>query len=260
MTATDCEEFLCCPFCKGSLVFAGTDPASGSPARVSCEKCDKVYLSSEGYIDFLGEKHLTHTSKREKIVRSFYAKYYTPLTDFMFLFCGGPKNARREVIRHLKITGDDVVLETGMGPGDNFPWLTSGAANLRIFGIDIQKQMLVHSLRNTAKWNIKADLFRADAEELPFRDEKFNVVFHLGAFNLFDNKKRALDEMIRVAKPGTRIVIADESEKGGKIFNWLNGTEGVVVPPLDLVPAGMTNINMETIWRGFGYVIAFTKP
>ncbi|HUU99920.1 MAG TPA: methyltransferase domain-containing protein [Bacteroidales bacterium] len=257
---TNRKEFLCCPVCKGDLIFTGTDPRSEVLSEAFCENCNKAYEWNDGYLDFLGNKGLIHSSKQEKFVRSIYAKFYTPLTNFMFLLCGGVKNARLEVINHLEISDNDIVLETGMGPGDNFPLLVARTENLKIFGIDIQKQMLIHSLKNIRKWNIDAELFRSDAEELPFRDERFDVVFHLGAFNLFNDKKKALDEMIRVAKTGTRIVIADESEKGSKIFNLLTGTKGDVIPPIDLIPDKMLNITMETIWRGYGYVIAFTKP
>lgn len=52
-----------------------------------------------------------------------------------------------------------------------------------------------------------------NAEKLPYKNEVFDTVFHLGVFNLFSNKKPALEEMIRVAKSGTHIVIADETQK-----------------------------------------------
>ena len=213
-----------------------------------------------GYPDFLGDKEIIHKSKWEKTIRNLYAKFYTASTDFMFFFLGGARNAREEVLNLLELKDNSTILETGMGPGDNFPLIISKARNIKIFAIDIQRQMLIHSLRNIRKWNIDAELFRADAEDLPFRDEMFDVVFHLGAFNLFPDKKKALDEMIRVAKPGARIVIADESEKGNKIFNMITGTKIEFVLPVDLVPENMQDLIVRTIWKGYGYVIAFTKP
>jgi ubiquinone/menaquinone biosynthesis C-methylase UbiE len=177
----------------------------------------------------------------------------------MFLFCGGVKNARREVLRHLELKDNSIVLETGMGAGENYLWMNKKAMNLRFFGIDIQKQMMTQCMKNLKRWNINAELFRADAEELPFRNEKFDIVFHLGAINLFSDKKKAIDEMIRVAKPGTRIVIADETEKAGKFFNLFTGTKNMVEPPIDLISPEMSNTWMEIIWRGYGYIIASTK-
>lgn len=254
-------NFLCCPTCKGKFSFSDREIAPGVPSKAFCKRCEKEFSGEKGYLDFLGYEDLPDSTNRDKMMRSLYAKVYTPATDFMFLFCGGARNARRQVLSHLELKDGDTVLETGMGPGDNLPWLTSKAKNLTIFGIDYQNQMLVQCVRNARKWNIDPGRFyRADAQELPFGNELFDVVFHLGAINLFPDKKKAIDEMIRVAKPGTRIVIADESEKAGKIFNLVSGKKDEIVPPLELIPAGMKNIRMETIWRGFGYVIAFTKP
>jgi ubiquinone/menaquinone biosynthesis C-methylase UbiE len=225
-----------------------------------CTVCSGKYSLNNGYPDFLGDKDIIHKSRWEKTIRDLYAKFYTVSTNFMFFFLGGAKNARDEVLSLLELRDNAIVLETGMGPGDNFPMMTAMAKNIKIFAIDIQKQMLIHSMRNIKKWKTDAELFRADAEELPFRDKMFDVVFHLGAFNLFSNKKKALDEMIRVAKPGARIVIADESEKGNRIFNVITGNKIEFVLPVDLVPQEMQDLIVRTIWKGYGYVIAFTKP
>lgn len=252
--------FLRCPSCKGPLQFSGQSVAPGVPSTASCSHCEKTFSGSNGYLDFLGYPDLADSSGRERAIRSFLAKIYTPITDFMFLFCGGPRSARWQVLDHLELRDNARVLETGVGPGDNYPFLAKRAKNLQFFGIDYQNQMLVQCIRNSQKWKFDSEVYRADAEELPFQDEMFDVVLQLGAFNLFPDKKKAIDEMIRVAKPGTRIVIADESEKVEKIFNFFTGRDDKVVPPIDLVPSHMEHIRLDTIWNGLGYVVAFTKP
>lgn len=254
-------EIICCPTCKETISVSDHSGETGyKPDGMNCSVCNKQYSTAEGFIDFLGKKGLTHSSDREKIIRSIYAKIYTPATNFMFLFCGGVNNARREVLSRLEIRDNDLILETGMGAGENLLWISKMAKNLTIYAIDIQKQMMEHCRRNLKKWNLKAEIYRADAEELPFRDEKFDVVFHLGAINLFANKRKAIDEMIRVAKPGTKVIIADETEKAGRLFNYFTGSKDKIVPPLDLIPSGMLDIQFEIIWKGYGYVISFIKP
>ena len=175
----------------------------------------------------------------------------------MFLFCGGAVSARNEVMSRLKLNHDAYVLETGMGYGENFLWLKRHFEELNLFGLDIQAEMMVNCGRNLNQWGIRAGIVRADAVQIPFRDNSFDVVFHLGAINLFIDKKRAIEEMIRVAKPGTHIVIADETEKAGRLFNLFTGSAEKIIPPVDLVPLKMNNITLETIWRGYGYVIEF---
>lgn len=67
--------------------------------------------------------------------------------------------------------------------------------------------------KNLRKWNREAALFHGEAEHLPFADEAFDVVYHVGGIDFFNDKTGAIREMTRVAKPGTRIVIVGETEK-----------------------------------------------
>ena len=200
---------------------------------------------------------LVYKTRREKFFRSVIARMYTPVTNLMFLLCGGASSARNEVMERVRISEGDTVLETGAGYGENFLWLASHCSGLRFWGLDIQEQMLANCARNLARWKLTADLARADAQSLPYRDNAFNVVFHLGAINLFEDKRRAIGEMIRVAKNGTHIVIADETEKAGRLFNIFTGAAEKVVPPVEMIPQEMKNITLDTSWRGYGYVIEF---
>jgi hypothetical protein len=43
------------------------------------------------------------------------------------------------------------------------------------------------------------------AEHLPFPDSAFDCVFHMGGINFFTDPSATLREMVRVAKPGTRL-------------------------------------------------------
>lgn len=249
---------LCCPVCRGDLIhedYPGAD--RGQIKALKCTSCLKKYENKEGYLDFLNKYGLVFRSSRDRFIRSVYARVYTPVTNFMFLFCGGAAKARTEVLSRLALRKGAAVLETGMGYGENFLWLSRHAEGLKLYGVDIQKEMMANCARNLDRWKISAEIVRANAQSLPFRDGVFDVVFHLGAINLFDDKRKAIEEMIRVSKPGTHIVIADETEKAGRMFNWFTGPAEKIVPPIDLVPANMQNITLETIWRGYGYVIEF---
>ena len=255
------NNLLRCPECLGDLI--KEDHAGANLEMVEalkCPSCLKNYDSSEGYFDFLNENGLVFRSGRERFIRSVYAKVYTPVTNFMFLFCGGASKARTEVLSRLVLNRGAAVLETGMGYGENFLWLSRHAEGLKLYGVDIQREMMANCSRNLDRWQISAAIVRANAQSLPFRDASFDVVFHLGAINLFEDRKKAIEEMIRVSRPGTHIVIADETEKAGRLFNIFTGPAEKITPPVDLIPDNMLNINMETIWRGYGYVIEFDTP
>jgi ubiquinone/menaquinone biosynthesis C-methylase UbiE len=90
----------------------------------------------------------------------------------------------------------------------------------------------------------------------------------LGGINFFNDKKSAIDEMIRVAKPGSRILIADETEKGAQGYEKFipgfkksfGGKRRAIVPPIDLVPTSMLETRVLDVWKGWLYCIEFRKP
>jgi ubiquinone/menaquinone biosynthesis C-methylase UbiE len=118
------------------------------------------------------------------------------------------------------------------------------------------------------KDRLGVDLFLGNAEQLPFQDEAFESVFHVGGINFFNDKKSAIDEMIRVAKPGARIMIADETEKGAQGYEKLiptfkksfDGKRDEIKAPIDLVPPEMVEQRVFDAWKGWFYCIEFRKP
>jgi ubiquinone/menaquinone biosynthesis C-methylase UbiE len=109
----------------------------------------------------------------------------------------------------LEVGASARVLEVSVGTGANIPHLRSDS---EVFGLDISRGMLKRRQKRLAKWKRSAQ-FQGEAERLPLRDAIFDVVSHVGAINFFNDKARAIAEIIRVAKPGTKIVIVDETEK-----------------------------------------------
>lgn len=257
MAATS-DGFLCCPSCRGMLTRRSGYVTDGTKeAGLHCAVCCADYRDNGSWIDFMNDRGLVFKTAREKFFRSLVARAYTPVTNMMFIPCGGAKSARNEVMGRIRAKDGDAVLETGIGYGENFLWLSKHYSGLRFYGLDIQDEMMSNCARNLLRWKISSELARADAMSLPYRDSVFDVVFHLGAINLFDDKRKAISEMIRVAKPGTHIVIADETEKAGRLFKIFTGDNEKVVPPVELIPQDVKNLTLSTIWKGYGYVIEF---
>jgi SAM-dependent methyltransferase len=130
-------------------------------------------------------------------------------------------------------------------------------------------------LFNSDSSRVVPKYFRAGAEilfeELPFRDESFDAVFHVGGINFFTDKSKAMAVMVRVAKPGTKIVIAFETEKAiqanrhaiGIVFGkdlikkMLDFSQSDV---LNSVPKDVCDVVFDEIWEGNGYLLTFRKP
>lgn len=160
-------------------------------------------------------------------------------------------------------TGDDV-LETSVGTGLNYKYLPNG---VQLSGLDLSPEMLANCQSNLQRWKLDADLYLGNAESLPFADSSFDVVFHVGGINFFNDRAKAMREMIRVAKPGSLLLIADETEKhvkevyergpGGHLFKNRNAP---VSAPIDLVPPEMQQIHLEEMRTGDWYALTFRKP
>ncbi|MBI3951720.1 MAG: methyltransferase domain-containing protein [Acidobacteria bacterium] len=259
-------RILCCPFCKDAVSLQESshrDPISDG--MLSCESCGRIFAIKDGIPRFIRPEELVGSNKKHEKLNNMFSHICTPATKLMFAVCGGEENARRECLDRLERRPNAKILEIGIGAGDNLPYLMKRLGGGEVFGLDISHSMLEYCSRNLVKWGLQPELFLGEAEHLPFKDEMFDVVYHLGAINFFTDKKRAIEEMIRVAKPGTKIVIADESEKALKALDklllqvWI-GKREEVVPPIDLVPKTMLDIRLETIWKGYGYCIEFRTP
>jgi len=165
----------------------------------------------------------------------------------------------------LEVRPGDAVLETSVGTGLNFKYLPRG---VKLAGLDLSPEMLVNCQRNLRRWKMEADLYLGNAESLPFADASFDVVFHAGGINFFNDRAKAIREMIRVAKPGRLLLITDETEEYAKkvyekmpfASSYYRNRKEAVTTPIDLVPPEMEEIHLEMIKQGLFYVITFRKP
>ena len=165
----------------------------------------------------------------------------------------------------LEIKTGDRVLETSIGVGTNFRLLPK---DIHRFGLDLSAAMLNVCRDNFKRWGYTAELVQGNAEMLPYADESFDAVFHVGGINFFNDRASAIAEMIRVAKPGSLILIADETEKHVREVyeaipgerQYFKGRSARVSAPLDLVPENMLDTSVTTLRGDSFYVLTFRKP
>jgi ubiquinone/menaquinone biosynthesis C-methylase UbiE len=145
----------------------------------------------------------------------FYSRFAT-LYDWAVKVLPFWKSWLRQTLPHLK---GGRVLEVSFGTGY---LLTQYAGRFEAHGVDLNGRMVRIALRNVARAGLSSTLLRARVEALPYRDASFDNVLNTMAFSGYPDGRRALAEMIRVLKPGGRLVLLDVRypEDG----NWL-GTE-----------------------------------
>ncbi|MGF6147924.1 Phthiotriol/phenolphthiotriol dimycocerosates methyltransferase [Kingella potus] len=125
----------------------------------------------------------------------------------------GIAKMRREMMRLIDWQNGANVLYVSVGTGNDFRYFpdTVNAGSLNIVGADLSLGMLRRA-QKTWQRRLNLSLVHCAAEDLPFADNRFDIVFHVGGINFFSDQRRALAEMLRVAKPDTRLMVADETQ------------------------------------------------
>lgn len=269
---TRAVEFLRCPGCKGDLDLEmkeqhGDTVVSG---RLVCGECDSDYEIAYGLPNLV----YPEPEKLPEIDRQFLdqyqriaASYDRTLRLLMLLFgIWEPRARQRDLISRMDIDPGDRVLEVSAGTGSNLLLIADEIGNDgEIFAMDLSPGMLAVAREKLASRQIHAEFSLGNASYLQYRDGLFNAVLHFGGINTFGEKERALAEIVRVTRPGGKIVIGDEGLAPGKektkFGRWLlkQNTLYANKPPMDLLPDGITDVELKWIWRGLFYVISFRR-
>ncbi|MEY3143998.1 MAG: hypothetical protein RLY21_2491 [Planctomycetota bacterium] len=98
-------------------------------------------------------------------------------------------------------------LEIGVGLGADHQSFAEGGADLH--GIDLTPRAIEHTTRRLGLFGLSSTLAVGDAENLPFADNTFDLVYSWGVLHHSPNTPRAFQEVLRVLKPGgqARIMI-----------------------------------------------------
>lgn len=144
---------------------------------------------------------MTSAMDTEGVARAY--DRWAPIYDLVF----GPvfRQGRRAAVAVAERTGGDI-LEVGVGTGLS---LAAYGAGSRVVGIDISETMLDRARRRVDAQRLGhvKRLAVMDAETLRFADASFDVVVAQYVVTAVPNPERALDEFVRVLRPGGEIVI-----------------------------------------------------
>jgi ubiquinone/menaquinone biosynthesis C-methylase UbiE len=259
-------EILCSPLEHAPLQFENRPALNGDATQflVNHER-GLQFPIRDGIPIFLEPHAITGINSRFRKIYDNWAPFYDLLSRVgLFILGLSEHRLRREFVSKLEITNGARVLSTSVGTGADLSFIPT---NCKYYGLDLSAGMLKVCRNRVQRLGTLAELFLGQAEHLPFKDETFEVVYQMGGINFFSDQRRAILEMVRVAKNGSKIVIMDETEKVARTLEnvpginaWFRHQRRPIVPPSALIPAGMEDVESCELYDGQAWFLSFRKP
>jgi len=108
----------------------------------------------------------------------------------------------------LRARGGVDALDAGCGTG--FLTFELAARGYHVIGVDFAPSMIAEARRKSTALGVSSVRFEeADAEQLPFTSASFDLVISRHLLWTLPHPEAAIDEWIRVLRPGGRLVVVD---------------------------------------------------
>jgi demethylmenaquinone methyltransferase/2-methoxy-6-polyprenyl-1,4-benzoquinol methylase len=145
--------------------------------------------------------------------------------DFLnrFLSIGIDVGWRKKAINQLKNLQPKKVLDVATGTADVALMTYKMLRPEKIIGIDISEGMLELGRQKISKLGLNntIELFKGDSENIIFEDNSFDAITVAFGVRNFENLEKGLKEMLRVLKPGGKLVILEFSKPKQSAFKIL---------------------------------------
>lgn len=139
----------------------------------------------------------------------------------------------RQMLKRLAPRPGQRILDVGCGVGQPAMSL-AGACDVEVLGISVSRRQVEQATARASEAGL-ADRVRfeyANAMQLPYPDASFDAAWLFESLIHMPEKERALKEVARVLKPGSRLAVADMFHRPG--HDWpLEGSEIVTAVGLD---------------------------
>lgn len=153
----------------------------------------------------------TTQDKHDETIVDQFSRQAIPFTKLP-----GHLDSIEMLIEMSQLKEDDLVLDVACGPG--LVACEFARVAQHVTGIDITDAMIEQARRRQQELllsNLSWDI--GTAFPLPYSSDSFSVVVTRYSFHHYLDPEKALDEMIRVCKPGGKVLIADAALPADKV-------------------------------------------
>ncbi len=177
-------------------------------------------------------------------VYTTYAGFYDKVFGKVF------HEGRESAIRNLNVQPNEQILEVGVGTGLALPMYPR---HCRIVGIDVSEGMLAKAKEKAEAHSLDhVQLHRMDAGAMKFQDDSFDTVVAAYVVTAVPDYRTVVSEMIRVCRPGGRIIMLNHFSNGNKVIAAVEK----VISPLTKHLGWRTDLSLNTVLEGTSLQIA----
>ena len=151
-------------------------------------------------------------------------------------------------LRELNLNPGDRLLDVACGAGQIV--IPASRSGIDATGVDIASNLIEQARGRAVTEGLSTQFDEGDAESLPYPDASFDVVSSLVGAMFAPRPDCVAAELLRVCKPGGRIVLGNWTPGGfiGGMFKVM----GRHVPPSPLMPSPMMWGNEDTVRERLG--------
>ena len=144
--------------------------------------------------------------------RTFYrylSRVYDQVNPFIWT-----EGMRDEAVGMLDIDTDDRVLDVGCGTG--FATEALARESNHVYGLDQSPHQLARAFEKFGRRG-PVRFHLGDAEQMPFADDSFDVVWSSGSIEYWPDPVATLRELRRVGKPGSPVLVVGPDAPDGPV-------------------------------------------
>ncbi len=169
---------------------------------------------------------------------SFYSGFYDVIWNKVF------HASREEAVRLLDLKGGETILDVGVGTGLSLMFYPT---TCRVVGIDLCDAMLQKGRERLLRNRLShIELYEMDAMNMAFQNDTFDAVLAAYAISTVPDPSQVIDEMIRVCKPGGKLVLLNHFKNDNPFISRCEET----ISPLTKKMGFRADLDLEALFAG----------